>query len=188
MTRSSKIDWSPVRIEYEAGRASNRKLAARFGVSEGALRKQAKAGGWVRTKGKTAYHKPRSVNAAAPPDISLVESSRSAPGEIAEDARDVAARMLGELHATTSHLDQVEDLIYEETQGDANGRRRQAMLKAVSLGARTLALKNIVQATAAISEIGGKSKKEDQADAALRAANKFATPIGPKLISDNTKK
>lgn len=44
-------DWEAIKPEYEAGSRSLRDIASEFGVSEGAIRKQAKARGWVRKEG-----------------------------------------------------------------------------------------------------------------------------------------
>ncbi|MFG1417188.1 hypothetical protein V5F38_05160 [Xanthobacter sp. V0B-10] len=48
MTSKPKADWDAIEREFRAGQLSNREIAARFGVTEGAIRKKAKAAGWER--------------------------------------------------------------------------------------------------------------------------------------------
>lgn len=48
MAEKRKTDWEAIEREYRAGQLSNREIAARFGVTEGAIRKKAKAAGWDR--------------------------------------------------------------------------------------------------------------------------------------------
>lgn len=44
----SKADWERIEQEYRAGQLSIREIAARNGISEGAIRKRAKRDGWKR--------------------------------------------------------------------------------------------------------------------------------------------
>jgi hypothetical protein len=74
-------------------------------------------------------------------------------------AKDLTLRLLSELDAVTAHIGEIEDLILAETDADEDGgRRRAAMLKAVSLGARSTVLKVLLTATRAWAELeGGKT-------------------------------
>lgn len=47
MTRKA-TDWEAIEREYRAGQLSVREIARQFGVSDGAIRKRAKAEGWER--------------------------------------------------------------------------------------------------------------------------------------------
>ncbi len=101
----------------------------------------------------------------------------------------LARRQLEELDATTSQIDQIEDDIDGETAGDRDGRRRAAMLKAVSLPARTMILKTIAQVLELAGVAGGKQKlgkKEQRQGAAVEAGRgRFAPRPPPKLVVDN---
>lgn len=48
MTDRKPVDWGKVEAEYRAGMLSSREIGRRHGVTEGAIRKKAKAEGWVR--------------------------------------------------------------------------------------------------------------------------------------------
>lgn len=104
-----------------------------------------------------------------------------------EYAEKLARRMLDELHESTLALGEMEDLIYRETAGDTDGRRRLAMLRAVSLPTRATTLKALMQTlTAARGPIAARppGKKEQQAEAAGRVAGggRFGTAQPPRLV------
>ncbi len=42
------VDWEAIEREYRAGQLSLREIGRQFGVTEGAIRKKAKAGAWTR--------------------------------------------------------------------------------------------------------------------------------------------
>ncbi len=48
MTEKPKTDWEAIEREYRAGMLSLREIGRRHGVTEGAIRKKAKAEGWER--------------------------------------------------------------------------------------------------------------------------------------------
>jgi hypothetical protein len=53
MTEERKIDWPAIEGEYLSGVSSVNSIAERHGISEGAIRKKAKALGWLRDPSKT---------------------------------------------------------------------------------------------------------------------------------------
>lgn len=202
MAKRKDIDWAAIETDYRTGTHSIRALAAKHGVSEAAIRKKAGEGGWVRTKCAPSAHvgahqaeaeilpplRPR-----LPPPDERVSVGTALPIEdigAPDHVRQLAQRLLHELDATTTQMDEVEDAIHEETQGDRSGRRRSAMLKAVSLPARSLTLKTIAQVLELMGDAGATKvgKKEQRQEAAKKAATgKYATPAPPRLAVDNTK-
>lgn len=54
----SNNNWEAIKLAYEAGGRSLRDIGAEFGVSEGAIRKKAKAADWVKPEGT---QKPKST-------------------------------------------------------------------------------------------------------------------------------
>lgn len=54
----SNNNWDAIKLAYEAGGRSLRDIGAEFGVSEGAIRKKAKASDWVKPEGT---QKPKST-------------------------------------------------------------------------------------------------------------------------------
>jgi hypothetical protein len=45
-----RIDWKTIAVDFHAGKISVRGIAITHGVSEGAIRKRAKVGGWWRQR------------------------------------------------------------------------------------------------------------------------------------------
>lgn len=185
MAKQRGTDWAAVEADFRAGKLSNVQIANKFGVTEGAIRKRAKAGGWVRTSPAVSYQPRQEIIAPAP-------RPRAGDGDDpVEMGQDLARRMLGELDMATTLPGEIEDAIYDETRDDANGRRREMMLKAVSLPARAMTLKTIAQALAVLKEVseeGSKGKKQQRQENAEKAASgRFAPPAPPKLVVDNGK-
>ena len=192
MTKRKNIDWAAIEAAFRAGKLSNRQIAERFEVSESAIRSRANKEKWVRTAHESA-HLP--VQEILPPIDRMARPMHPAERrDHVEHAREIAGRMLDELDTVTSHVGELEQLIEVETADDENSRRRAAMMKAISLPARSMTLKTIVQALAVAKEvagvgIGGGKKEEAKARAqeAAKPGNKFAPPAPPRLAVDNTK-
>lgn len=196
MAKRKNIDWAAIEAAFRAGKLSNRQIAERFEVSESAIRSRANKAKWVRPAHESAHPSAHLPMQEILPPIDPV--GRLLPAmehrEHVEHAREIAGRMLDELDTITSHVGELEQLIEIETEDDENGRRRAAMLKAISLPARSMTLKTIVQALAVAKEvagvgIGGGKKEEAKAKAqeAAKPGNKFAPPAPPRLAVDNTK-
>ncbi|MGR6329221.1 hypothetical protein ACU5AX_09155 [Sphingomonas sp. XXL09] len=107
-------------------------------------------------------------------------------GEIVDHARQLVARMLDELDTVTSYQGELEEVIEIATANDENDQRRDAMMKAVSLPARSQIAKNLASALKTINEAGGpaKGKKAQAQDRAAAAGRKFGT-IGAPTRSIN---
>ncbi|EHM01412.1 hypothetical protein HMPREF9946_02151 [Acetobacteraceae bacterium AT-5844] len=198
MAKPGKTDWKAVEAEFRAGKLSLRQIARRHGISDTAIRKRAKAAGWVRSDGdqkaganlpaKPPRQAPVARQTIIPPRPPAGGQSSDAPASI-DLAKDLAHRLLGELDMATSRQDEIEDAIYEETREDENGRRRAMMLKAVSLPARAMTLKTLAQAMAVLKEAeegaaqGKKAQRQQSAQAS--ASGRFAPPAPPKLVVNN---
>lgn len=174
-------DWNAIEKAYREDKMSNVKLAAAHNVTEGAIRKEAKKGGWVRG---SVYVPP----AAKLPPVPAALMRRPPPAERpplneAETALldDLVLRMLDELDATTSHVGEIEALIDAETAGDKDGRRRAAMLKAVSLPVRANTLRLLLTAQAERAKKPEKGKKAQKAEAAKEAA--ASSKFRPRIVA-----
>ena len=166
--RKTEAEWDRIELEYLAGDVSVREIADRFSISDAAIRKRAKAQGWVR-----AVRRPKSANFAEP----AAERAPRQPAEpveaaqIAERGRQLVARMLDELDATTTHQGELQDMIEVEAGGDRDGRRRDGMLGAISLAGRAKTLKELTTALKTVNEASApQGKKAAAADAAREVA------------------
>lgn len=171
------VDWKGVEADFRAGSMSNRKIAEWYGVSEGAVRKRAKTEGWVRTGTQDAPCEPLE-DLIAP---HLPKSAPANPADIVGQSLTVVAQLIGELQAVISHGGSIEESIVAFTAGDKDGRRRDAMLKAVALGNRSVIIKNLASAAKILGEVKNPQAAEDDATAALNAAE-AADPLAQLLL------
>lgn len=176
------IDWAAIERDYRAGVMSVREIAKWFGVSHTAINKKAKADGWVRER------EPPHVDRKAKPvggEILPPATVALKPEELPDRARGIAARLLDELDAETTHIGELEFLIETE---EADPRRRQALMKALSTGERAKTLKDITAAMKTLTEVGGAGgKKAERQNAAEAVAGKFGVRTPPKLVVNNGK-
>jgi len=178
-TRKSTFDWDRIELEYLAGEASVREIADRHEISEGAIRKRAKAEKWVRSVRtlRTVRTEPVAVAASPAEPVPVPDAA-----VIAERGRGLVARMLDELDATTTHQGKLEEMIEDETSGDREARRRDGMLAAISLTGRAKTLKELATAFKTINEASApQGKKAGQQEKADQIANRFRG-VGPPTL------
>ena len=160
-------DWEAIERAYRAGALSIRTIADRNGISDTAIRKKAKASGWVRdlseqvrkeVRNKLVRGEVRDGQCANPErDAEIVEEAAEEGATVVRSHRrdirkasNLANLLMDDLLTTIQQRESIEDAIEEETRNDSNGMRRANMLGAVSLpsNAKTLfqlssAMKNL---------------------------------------------
>ncbi|ASL41267.1 MULTISPECIES: terminase [Acetobacter] len=198
MPKKTDTDWHAIEADFRAGALSNRQIAKKHGVAESTLRKRIASGGWVRTSAqkvrkntKTAHqpaHNPQR-NPALPRE-KLPSTGRRSAANVDERMDEMVSRLLGELEDTTSHLGEISKAIELETADDTGSRRRDAMLKAITIKERTESLHKLRQTHMMGVTGSGKKKgvKEERREAAEKAASgKFSRMSSPKLVVNNGK-
>ncbi|WKC16737.1 terminase [Acetobacter pasteurianus] len=196
MPKKTDTDWHAIEADFRAGALSNRQIAKKHGVAESTLRKHIASGGWVRTSAqkvrkntKTAHqpaHNPQ--RNPAPPREKPPSTGRRSAASVDERMDEMVSRLLGELEDTTSHLGEISEAIELETADDTGSRRRDAMLKAITIKERTETLHKLKQTRMMGDATVGKKKgvKEQRKDAAQRAmGGKFKPMQPPKLVVNN---
>ena len=163
-TKKEPIDWSSIEADFRSDSMSNRELARWYSISEGAIRKRAKAEGWVRIK--CAPAKPVRQPTMQP----LITATPVEPRDIVGRGRNLIFRLLDELDATTSHVGDIEDMIIDDTAKDRDERRQAAMLKAVSLPVRAGTIKSLATAFRTLTDATTPSGKKEQAEEASKTA------------------
>lgn len=144
------IDWNGIERDFRAGKTSIRQIAEWYDVSEGAVRKKAKAENWSQLQRPSGEE-----DAGTFRKLSLIPTVQTADEAKAvfTEGRSLALRMLDELGATTSRQGELEDMILEETAGEKDGRRRVAMMRAVDLPNRAKTLKDLMLAAKTAVEV-----------------------------------
>lgn len=175
---NKSIDWQGVEKDYCAGVMGVREIARWYGISDTAVHKKAKAEGWVRPKQKKTLKASAPARAEAP-----VPSEPASPADLADRGRGLASRLMDELEAVTANVGELEEMIHSE---ESDPRRRQALLKALSLGERANALRTLSMSLKTLNETAmPEGKKAQRQSAAEKVGGKFSVPSAPKLIVNN---
>lgn len=162
------LDWESIETSYRAGVLSLRELGKQYSVSEGAIRKKAKAGGWkrdltakvqqqvrselvrseVRTESQRTESERETVEQAAAAIVQLVRGHR----KDLTRGRSLVAKLMEQLDVAADSRDELEALIEVETEPpegaskaaeQAMMAKRKAMLAAVSLPSHAGVLRDL---------------------------------------------
>ena len=179
--QNKAIDWSGVERDYRAGVMGVREIARWYGISDTAVHKKAKAEGWERKPKPESPFVQAKAQRTVQAEILLPPAVK--PEAIADRARLITGRLLDELDAVTAHAGELEEMICSE---ESDPRRRQALLKAVSLSERASTLKNLATAMKTLNEAATPGGKKDELQ---RRAEEVASRFGrrPQIAVDNTK-
>jgi hypothetical protein len=177
------IDWEGIERDYCAGVMGVREISRWYGVSDTAIHKRAKAEGWIRQeKRKTPFEEAKDQRSVS---TEIVIPTSVKAEDLSDRGRAIAARMMDELESVTAHVGDLEDMICDE---ESDPRRRQALLKAISLGERSIVLKNLSTAMKTLNEAsapeGKKAQRQANADSAS-SSGKYAVRSSPKLVVNN---
>lgn len=143
-------DWEAIERAYRAGSLSIRTIAERQGVSDTAIRKKAKALGWVRDLSDQVRKEVRSKlvrgevrndqGANCELDAEIIEEAAEEGARVVRSHRrdirkatNLANLLMDDLLSTIQRREEIEEDIDAETSEDNNGMRRASMLAAVSL-------------------------------------------------------
>ncbi len=167
MNHRGLINWPEIHVGYEENQISVRALARMYHISDTAIHKRATAEKWGPRKPAPDQLRHGSPSASVTRAMSAARQLRegtdglqsSSPPEratltlaqLVRRMRGVIEDLLRELAETTKHIGEIEDEIINETSRDGDGRRRQAMLRAISLPSRSLVAKNLAQAIRGLS-------------------------------------
>lgn len=192
------IDWAEIERDYRTGTMSLRDLGRWYSISEGAIRKRAKKGGWVRENAATGTQsKARTEDAPEREKIyvgTVLTPENASPEAIVGRGRNLVLRMMDELEATTSHQGELECLIEMAVDGADASKQREALRQAVSLKQRSDIVKALATAAKTLAESGApqgiKAARQAAAEdvaSGRRGPSKFAPPPAPRLVVSNPK-
>lgn len=177
-TRKTEAEWDRIELEFLSGEDSIREIADRYNISDTAIRKRAKAQGWVRAVRRIGR---ANLDRGAEPRSPREPSAPLDAAQIAERGRQLIGRMLDELDATTSHIGELEEMIEDTCADDRDSKRRDGMLGAISLGARAKTLKELATALKTVNEASAPQGKKAAAQDRARevAGGSRFRPVGP---------
>ena len=158
----SKTDWESIEREYRAGQLSVREIARRFGITEGPIRRKAKALKWkrdlsekVRAAAQSKLHAEDAGRAgdAGATDAEIVEKAAERSADVIRMHRTDIARgrslveaMMGELEDETDHRKLLSELVEQHLDDiGANPQVEAAIRKAISLPTRSGVLRDLSQ-------------------------------------------
>jgi hypothetical protein len=165
--KPAKIDWEAVERDYRAGVLSIREVGKLHEISEGAIRKKAKALGWERDLTEQVNEKVRSelVRSTHLPDQKSPTYQKQTEREIIDQAAATVVQVVREhrsrirqgnaivellskqLLDVAGSRDEFEATIEAECTKDKSPERYNRLMKAVSLGAHTTMAVNLANAT-----------------------------------------
>lgn len=160
-------DWEAIERAFRAGALSIRTIAERNGVSDTAIRKRAKAGGWERDLSEQVRKEVRNKlvrgevreNQCANPEVDaeiIEEAAEEGATVVRSHRRDIrkasnlADLLMDDLLTTIKRREEIEDAIIDETSDDVNSMRRGSMLAAVGLPSNA---KTLFQLTSALKNL-----------------------------------
>lgn len=153
-----QTDWEAIEAEYRSGTISNAELGRKYDVSEGAIRKRAKACEWTKdltAKVQTAVRdrlvraEVREANArtSSRTDAEIIEAAAETAVQVVQihrrdvrHGRSICAALFAELQDTSANRELIAECIDSETQDDLSPTRRNQMMKAISLPTRARAM------------------------------------------------
>lgn len=204
---AKRTDWEAIERDYRAGLLSLREIGKVHGISEGMIRKKAKAGNWERDLTERVNEKvraelvrsdgtqPRDLRTADPrTEREIVETAAATVVQVVRGHRKHISRQIELVDILTEQLvgaagnrDDIEDAIFDETAGDKDGKRRSAMLKAVALPTQAGAIVNLSNALKTLVGLERQAfsiKDESETQAANPMASLLAqiqgTPLRPQ--------
>ncbi|MBX9914077.1 MAG: hypothetical protein K2Y25_09270 [Pseudomonadaceae bacterium] len=184
-------DWDAIESLYRAGQVSNRVLAEKYGVSEGAIRKKAKAQGWVKDLSDQVRQAVRSelvrteVRTSHAGDREIIEVAAATGAQVVRthrkdirSAADLVGLMLQQLTEAVIDRESIENTIEAETADDETGHRRAKMMRAVSLGGHAAIMRDLSTAAKNLVSLERQAYNLDETSAEESYEDRLARLMG----------
>ena len=196
-----QTDWEAIAAEYRSGTISNSELGRKYDVSEGAIRKRAKAQGWTKdltekvqtaVRDKLVRAEVREANArtSSRTDAEIIEAAAETAVQVVQihrrdvrNGRTICAALFAELQDTSANRELIAESIDSETQDDLSPNRRNQMMKAISLPTRaramldlSAAMKNLVAVERQALNLDDKQDKQDGKTVVMNMSRRRSNP------------
>lgn len=189
MAKRKKIDWEAIEKEYSLGQKSVRTIADQFDVAHTTITRRAKKDGWVQDKTKEIRDKTKAalvthqskrttkrttptredIDRAVQTNIEIIRGHR----KDIRKGRQLVDLLSSQLMVAAEHREDLEDEIFKDTKGvEAGGeksdlRRRNFMMKAVSLPSHAGVLRDLATTIKSLIPLERQAFSLDEAGATL---------------------
>lgn len=115
MPRLSESDWSLVERDYRAGILTDRQIAEKYGVSHGAIQKQAKARGWARNLSQRIVAKAEEKVAKEKVASKVAKAKNIATErEVVEESANALVAVIREHHSMLGNMRSIAQALLEQ--------------------------------------------------------------------------
>lgn len=186
----NSTDWIQVGEAYSSETLSIRALAKKFGVSDTAVRKEAKKRGWTRQGANQAACEPECEPTCEPPSTrseAAAKSVASTPvSALTARGRNIILALMDELEFLNRNHDVLASLVEDYVNGEKQDGVRAKLLKSLDHETRSKTANYLATALAKLTDAAPGKKQERQENAeSASSAGKYAAPSAPRLIVDN---
>jgi len=169
---------------------SIRALAKKFGISDTAIRKEAKKRGWSRPTANQRPREPECEPACEPTANRSEAAARSVASTpvsaLTARGRNIILALMDELEFLNQNHQTLVGLVEDYINGEKEDGVRGKLLKALDHETRSKTANYLATALAKLTDAAPGKKQERQENAeSASSAGKFAAPSAPRLIVDN---
>lgn len=191
---AANCDWESIEKDYRAGVLAVREIAKRYSIAESSIRHRAKLHAWERDLSQLVQERVRAQ---------LVRTTEGSEAEIVANAadevvkvvklhrRDIASgrgiveMLFGQLSEAAQKRREIEEEIVEDTKDEKTSERRSRMLRAVSLPAHAVTMRDLAQALRHVVTLERQAYSLDDRPAEEpEQAGELSAKIASKIISD----
>ncbi|MDB5618454.1 hypothetical protein [Tardiphaga sp.] len=170
---NNSTDWIRIGEAYNAEDLSIRALAKRFGISDTAVRKEAKKRGWVKFAVATPDCEPQR-EPAREPEHRRHEPRRMNAGtttkQLVDRGRGIILSLMAELEYLNEHAALLMELVDANFTGEKDAATRAKLLKALDHEVRTKSSNQLATALAKLTDAAPGKKEQAEEDSKTAAA------------------
>lgn len=170
----NSTDWIQIGEAYCSKPLSIRALAKQFGISDTAVRKEAKKRGWAKfTANQPDCELPREPERE--PEHRRIEPPRQVPRaptvtELTARGRNIILSLMAELEYLNQHADTLMELVDANFNGEKDGATKAKLLKALDHEVRTKSSNQLATALAKLNDAAPGKKEQAEEDSKTAAA------------------
>lgn len=166
-------DWIQIGEAYRSKPLSIRALAKQFGISDTAVRKEAKKRGWVKFTANQPDCEPER-KPDCEPEQTRFEPRRAVPSattkQLVERGRSIILSLMAELEYLNEHASTLMELVEIHFNGEKEGGVRAKLLKALDHEVRTKSSNQLATALAKLTDAAPGKKEQAEEESKTAAA------------------